>query len=85
MDRDKSLDIAKGIGILLMVIGHCYHTENIVLKTIYSFHMPLFFIVSGMLLSMAGGDLVLLSEPHAHWFHISSLSWRIFCFYPHWH
>lgn len=47
MDRDVSLDIMKGIAIVAVVFGHCtifpYHTF------IYSFHMPLFFIVAGYL------------------------------------
>lgn len=42
--RDNKLDIIKGIGIILMVVGH----SGSPLKTwIYLFHMPLFFIVSG--------------------------------------
>ena len=51
MERNHSIDIAKGIAIILMVIGHCYHEQNIVLKLIYAFHMPLFFMVSGALYS----------------------------------
>ena len=47
--RIKYLDIAKGIGILLMVLGHCYN-GGALKSWIYSFHMPLFFIISGMLL-----------------------------------
>ena len=41
------IDCVKGLGILLVYIGHCYiPTVN---DFIYSFHMPLFFIVSGFL------------------------------------
>lgn len=47
--RNRVLDIAKGIGIILVVIGHCYSRENIVLQLIYGFHMPFFFIASGIL------------------------------------
>lgn len=32
-----------------MVIGHCYHKENVFVKLIYAFHMPFFFIISGIL------------------------------------
>lgn len=48
--------IAKGIGIILVVIGH-YNPQgspsywNELNKLIYSFHMPLFFILSGYLFS----------------------------------
>lgn len=41
--RDRSLDIMKGIGILLVVFAHVFHKSGI----IYQFHMPLFFILSG--------------------------------------
>ena len=48
--KDTSLDIAKGIGILLMVIGHT-GCPKWLHDSIYSFHMPLFFILSGICLS----------------------------------
>lgn len=41
--RDRSLDIMKGVGILLVVFAHVFHHSGI----IYQFHMPLFFILSG--------------------------------------
>lgn len=46
MKRLHDIDIAKGIGIFLVVFGHtCRNAE--VQSYIYFFHMPLFFIVSG--------------------------------------
>lgn len=48
--RDESIDIAKGIGIILMIVGHCsfcFVDYPWVIRGIYSFHMPLFFIISG--------------------------------------
>ena len=48
--RDKSIDIAKGILIMLMVIGHS-GCPSYLGSLIYSFHMPCFFVISGMLLS----------------------------------
>ncbi len=44
------LDIAKGVGILLVVLGHndLKAYAPLVFKIIYSFHMPLFFFISGM-------------------------------------
>jgi len=53
MNRIDYLDIAKGIGIILVYIGHCYigertQTLSNVIYWIYSFHMPFFFFVSGM-------------------------------------
>lgn len=48
--RDQNLDVAKGIGILLVVWGHC---SLIGFDEIYSFHMPLFFFLSGCVLSIS--------------------------------
>ena len=51
------IDIARGIGIMLVVLGHTlaeanYHVQNSTVlffgQLIYSFHMPLFFFLSGM-------------------------------------
>lgn len=42
------LDIAKGIGILLMIFGYIDRV-GVVQTWIYSFHAPLFFIVSGII------------------------------------
>lgn len=40
------------IGIVLVVVGHSFfnHGDNIVCQWIYTFHMPLFFFISGYLL-----------------------------------
>lgn len=50
--RIDYLDIIKGIGIILVVFGHSHgNSEFESYKWITSFHMPLFFIVSGFLIS----------------------------------
>lgn len=49
--RISYIDMAKGIGILLVVLGHSGFASESLLTWIMSFHMPLFFILSGMLLS----------------------------------
>lgn len=46
-ERDRTFDIMKGIGILLMMIGHAYYDFPKVGSIIYTFHMPMFFIVAG--------------------------------------
>ena len=48
-ERVVWVDISKGIGILLVVVGHCLNKENDIISRglIYSFHMPLFFILTG--------------------------------------
>lgn len=51
--RDSFLDIAKGLAIILVVIGHVIQgsaenfDELIGFRVIYSFHMPLFVTISG--------------------------------------
>lgn len=46
IDRNQWLDIAKGITIILMVVGHTA-IPKVVGDFIWAFHMPLFFIASG--------------------------------------
>lgn len=48
--RLNYLDYIKGVGILLVVLGHIYDVSHPVRIWIYSFHMPLFFIISGILI-----------------------------------
>ena len=56
--RDQRLDIAKGLAIILVVIGHTlqarYSNFDDVLgfRVIYSFHMPLFIFLSGAVASL---------------------------------
>lgn len=47
-NRISWIDSAKGIGILLVVLGHTYGIPTWLYGLIYSFHMPLFFLLSGM-------------------------------------
>lgn len=58
MDKEKResyLDIAKGIGIILVILGHMdIGSSNI---WMYSFHLPLFFIVAGICYN-PGNDFV---------------------------
>lgn len=48
-NRIAWIDVAKGIGIVFVVLGHLCRYK-IVLNYIYSFHMPFFFFLSGMIL-----------------------------------
>ena len=41
------LDILKGIGIILVVVGHIYQNDMF-FNWVYSFHMPLFFFAAGL-------------------------------------
>lgn len=56
--RSVLIDTIKGVAILLVVWGHFIqfiyvgsdsYFDNIIFKVIYSFHMPLFAIISGYL------------------------------------
>jgi fucose 4-O-acetylase-like acetyltransferase len=56
MKRNVTIDVMKGMGILLVVLGHAIQ-KNIsdyqldpLFNIIYSFHMPMFFAVSGYLM-----------------------------------
>lgn len=48
-DRQKWIDATKGFGILLVILGHTFNINSLLCKVIYSFHMPMFFIISGFL------------------------------------
>lgn len=46
------VDIAKGIGIALVIVGHTFLNDSLWRKLIFSFHMPLFFILAGYTFSV---------------------------------
>ena len=48
--RDRAIDMMKGLAILLMLLGHQFQMpgyDEYIVPVIYSFHMPLFFIIAG--------------------------------------
>ena len=47
-ERIDYIDVAKGLGMFLVIWGHIKH-GGISPSFVYSFHMPLFFFISGML------------------------------------
>lgn len=51
MERDASFDIMKGIGILAVIAGHSIklvtYDDTLLWRFIYSFHMPMFFLIGG--------------------------------------
>ena len=63
--RDLLFDAMKGFGILLVILGHALQSslpqfdENFAFRLIYSFHMPLFFFISGYIFqfTLAGKPL----------------------------
>lgn len=57
-DRIQWIDCAKGLAICLVILGHTVRrgepvSEDIVRGLIFSFHMPLFFLLSGMTFKMS--------------------------------
>ena len=59
--RLKSLDIARGIGIILVVAGHFFpemspHWYGVARSVVYSFHMPLFLLISGYVYILSRRD-----------------------------
>lgn len=54
--RDINIDICRGIGILLVILGHQFQNWDLtyLMQFIYSFHMPLLFIISGIFLKKEG-------------------------------
>ena len=61
-NRIDYIDIARGIVIVLMVLGHSYSQSNVIVHWLYSFHMPFFFIVSGHLSAMKREEQVNIIE-----------------------
>lgn len=52
MKRDKALDVAKGFASILMMYGHLRYAEHnmdTIYSWIYSFHMPFFVYITGLL------------------------------------
>ncbi|MDR0799464.1 MAG: acyltransferase family protein [Dysgonamonadaceae bacterium] len=45
--RIAAFDMLKGVGIILVIVGHNVPLSSLLYKFIFSFHMPLFFLVSG--------------------------------------
>ncbi len=83
--RIAFIDTAKAIGIVLVVIGHTPGIPAVAAELIYSFHMPLFFFISGYLLPPARQSMPLaqawgksarsLLVPYLFFFLISFLYW----------
>lgn len=48
-ERIDYIDFAKGFLMFLVILGHCINGENYLKNIIYAFHMPAFFIISGIL------------------------------------
>ena len=54
--RIHYFDLAKGIGIILVVLGHLEFISMPLRYFIVSFHMPMFFMISGMLIQITNEE-----------------------------
>ncbi|SPP66671.1 acyltransferase family protein [Nitrospira lenta] len=81
MNRERPTDIAKGLGILLVVAGHTIASWNsgheLLYKFIYSFHMP-FFLGSGGMYIRADGPLVAFIKAKLIRLVVPFISWSLF-------
>ena len=86
--RRNELDYSRGIAILLILIGHTNGISSVSDKLIYSFHVPLFFFISGILIgynhteqrswkSILKGWVRRLIIPSVIWESILSLSYLV--------
>lgn len=58
--RNSTIDVAKGIGIFFVVLGHNWlstHEKSELHRVIFSFHIPLFFFLAGIFLRAPHGLL----------------------------
>ncbi len=85
MKRKMYIDIAKGIGISFVVFAHIYQNfDKGINQIIYSFHMPLFFVLSGLLFCFCRGKELIMKRvrsilvPYIFWAVLSVLYWLIF-------
>ena len=56
------LDMAKGVGIFLVILGHIEYLDPDIKRWISSFHMPLFFVVGGILAYIKEASSTLFRE-----------------------
>ncbi len=85
--RSDAADVCKALGIILVVWGHAPGLSATITTLIYSFHMPLFFFVSGYLLKVEKLALPLgrqfrdlartLLVPYLFFFALSSAYWLV--------
>ena len=59
VQRNMGIDYSKGFAVFLMVVGHLIPSESMLYYWIYSFHMPLFFVLSGYCFTIDGKSIKL--------------------------
>lgn len=76
--RIEYIDAVKGLGMLLIILGHSID-ESVVNYCIHSFHVPLFFLISGFFLKTEAELLVFLRKKWRQIF-LPLLITHVFCF-----
>lgn len=61
-ERYVELDLAKGMGILFVILGHIQYISENFRNFIVAFHIPLFFIIAGMLICIHEEDKASLAK-----------------------
>ena len=60
-ERNEIIDIMKGIGIIAVIIGHMWNVPEVPYRNfIFSFHMPLFFLIAGYFYKPNSDFLIIL-------------------------
>ena len=60
--RIEWIDLAKGISIIGTIVSHCAPLGSMLRNVLFSFHMPLFFILSGYTMTPANDRATLLKK-----------------------
>lgn len=92
-ERIHYIDVAKGLAILIVVLGHCAATtigdHSRLFYTIYAFHMPFWFFLSGMLYnskdwqSFFSGKVKALLLPYLFFFILNIFSYQVLNYTDH--
>lgn len=64
------IDYLKGICIILMIVGHCFEMTTFLKIFIYSFHMPLFIILTGYNIKKSSNEFDVLSSIKKDFLHL---------------
>ena len=81
--RDAVFDIEKGFLIILVIMGHLVVNSSLLHQIIFSFHMPVFFMITGML-SHWGVENGQFVKKRARSYVIPYFSWCIVLFLMFW-
>lgn len=85
-ERIEWIDVAKGIGIVLVIMGHTFALKYS--QVLYTFHMPLFFFLSGLFVKQYKSFYELLKKSCQKilrpWFVMTLISLMVVITIPEW-